>query len=129
MLILATLESVLSKSAQQELQQQSQQNACRYETQVHHWVSYSAMLDYLVELLMDTGTSVEQTLEALHRVFKTNPTTRRPGRKVPRKKVTENHKLWFYRYSKRVIAQLNAIALGGRPPSSHQSPISIPQWY
>lgn len=53
---------------------------------------------------MDTGTSVEQTLEALHRVFQTTLTIRRLGRKVPRKKVTENHKLWFSRYTKRVIA-------------------------
>lgn len=103
-LFLATWESVLSKSAEQELQSLSQPPACQYEKQVNHSVSYSAMLDYLVELLMDRGTSVEQTLDALHRVFKTNPTIRRPGRKVPRKKVTENHKLWFYRYTKRVMA-------------------------
>lgn len=104
MLFLATLESVLSKSAERELEEESQLNHNHYEKQVNHSVSYSTILDYIFELLMDKGKSVEQTLEEIHHLFKTNPTIRREGREYPRKELTESQKLWFHRYQRRIIA-------------------------
>jgi hypothetical protein len=103
-LFLATLQSVLSKEAEAELEQHSQPNPCLYPQQVNQSVGYSAMLDYAIELLMNQRKGVDETLEALHQLFKTNPTLRREGRQVPRKKASPSQKLWFYRYTKRIIA-------------------------
>jgi hypothetical protein len=100
MAFLATLQSVLSHSDQEQLQQASRQH--RYPQQVNHSVGYSALLDSVVALLMDPGRNNEQTLEALHQLFQTSPTLQRPGRKYPRKQLRASQKLWYYRYSKRV---------------------------
>lgn len=102
-IFLSTLQSILSKEAEQELEEQSHKPG-QYMQQVNQSVGYSAMLDYIIELLMDKDKSVEQTLEELHHLFKTNPTVRRDGRKFPRKKGSSTQKLWFYRYTKRIIA-------------------------
>jgi hypothetical protein len=101
MIFLATLQSVLSHSDQAELQQASQAN--RYPQQVNHSVSYAALLDSVVELLLDPHQNAEQTLQALHHLFQTNPTLRRPGRKFPRKQLRASQKLWHCRYTKRVM--------------------------
>jgi hypothetical protein len=101
MIFLATLEGVLSHSDEAALEQASQAN--RYAQQVNHSVSYAALLDSVVELLMDPAHNAEQTLEALHHLFQTNPTLYRPGRKFPRKKLSASQKLWYCRYTKRVM--------------------------
>src|SRR5439155_27088382 len=82
---LTTLESILNKSAEEELEQKSKERASQYKQQVNHSVSYSAMLDYIVDLLMNKQVSIEQTLEQLHQLFMTNPTPKRAGRNFPRK--------------------------------------------
>jgi hypothetical protein len=104
MLFLATFESVLSKEAEAELARDSEQRAHRYEQQVNRCVSYSALLGKAVHLLLDTERSAEQTLEDPRRLFKTNPTRCRPGRKVTRTKKSAPCRLRYYRYKKRVIA-------------------------
>lgn len=103
-LFLATLEGVLSKRAEAELIEERAAAQCQYEPQVNHAVSYLALVDHTVALLLDPVCTVEQTLAELHQLFKTNPTLRRPGRKYPRKAVSANGKLWFYRYTKRLLA-------------------------
>lgn len=103
-IFLASLQSILSKQAQQELKEHSHNNSTKHTQQVNQSVGYSAMLDYIVELFMDTKKGVEQTLEELHQLFKTNPTLSREGRKCDRTKTSSNQKLWFYRYDKRIIA-------------------------
>ena len=102
-IFLSTLQSILSKEAEQELKEQSHKPG-QYMQQVNQSVGYSAMLDYVIELLVDKDKNVEQTLEELHHLFKTNPIVRRDGRKFPRKKASSTQKLWFYRYTKRIIA-------------------------
>jgi hypothetical protein len=100
MAFLATLQSVLAHSDQEQLRQASQPH--RYAQQVNHSVGYSALLDSVVALLMDPERNSEQTLEALHHLFQTSPTLQRPGRKYPRKQLRASQKLWYCRYTKRV---------------------------
>ncbi len=101
---LATLESVLSKGAEAALVEEGEEREWAYEPQVNHSVSYSALLDYVVELFMDVSKDEEETLAELERLFRTNPTWRREGRKYPRRKLTPSQQVRFYRYRKRVCA-------------------------
>jgi hypothetical protein len=104
LVFLATLESVLSTTATVELAHASRTKGHRHEQQVNRVVSYGAMLDHVVALLIDHHTSAEVTLQKLHRLFKTNPSCHRSGRKVPRTKVTPSQRVRFYRYTKRCVA-------------------------
>lgn len=104
-IFLATLESVLSKPAQAELTEKSQQRGCRNQPKVNRAVSYVAVVDQVVELLCDDRASAQETLAALHHLFQTNPTRHREGRKFERKKGRSHAlKLRFYKYVKRVNA-------------------------
>jgi hypothetical protein len=102
-LFLATLEAILTKSAQAELTQKSQENNCQTIAQVNRATSYTSLLDYTVELLLNKNISLEQVLEKLHHEFKTNPTRHREGRKFPRN-TTRSSSHWFCRYRKRLTA-------------------------
>ena len=94
----------MSKSAEEELQQASITNQCQYEKQVNHSVSYSALLDHVVDLLINKHKSIEQTLEELHHIFKTNPSVKRDGRNFPRPKRSGYRQLKYHRYAKRIIS-------------------------
>lgn len=102
---LASLESVLSKSAESELVEASEEKQTRHVAQVNHAVSYAALIEHVVALLVDEAASVEQTLAALTHLFKTNPTRRREGRTYPRDNLhSHSRKAWFARYTKRIVA-------------------------
>lgn len=102
---LASLESVLSKSAESELVEASAAKQTRLVPQVNHAVSYAALIEHVVALLVDEAASVEETLTALTHLFKTNPTRRREGRTYPRDNLhSHSRKAWFARYTKRIVA-------------------------
>src|SRR5262249_13037682 len=103
-IFLATFESVLSKEAEAELAQRSATKQRKYEARVNRTISYLALVDQTVALLLDTHVTVEETIATLHHLFKTSPTPARPGRQVPRKVRSAAHQLWFLRYAKRLIA-------------------------
>jgi hypothetical protein len=104
MIFLASLESILSKSDESQLQKQGVERGRKYEVQVNHAVSYLALVDYCVALLLDTSSSVEKVLEELHQLFKTNPAPIRPGRKFPREKRSNSHQLWHHKYRRRSLS-------------------------
>jgi hypothetical protein len=103
-IFLATFESILSKEAEAELAHESATHQCKYEARVNRTISYLALVDHTVALLLDSHTTIEETLVTLHQLFKTNPTWSRPGRQVPRKVQTRARQVWFLRYAKRLIA-------------------------
>jgi hypothetical protein len=103
-IFLASLESILSKSDEAEFQRQAEQQQRKYAVQVNHAVSYLALVDYTVSLLLDEEHSIEQTLEDLHRLFRTTPTPIRPGRKFPRDQTTKANSLYYQRYKKKLLA-------------------------
>jgi hypothetical protein len=102
-IFLASLESILSKSAEAELQRRTEQQQCQYAVQVNHAVSYLALVDHTVSLLLDEGRSIERTLEDLHRLFRTTPTPIRSGRKFPRDQTTKADSLYYQRYKKKLL--------------------------
>jgi hypothetical protein len=103
-IFLATLETVLTEEVEMELQQESAARECQLVPQVNHSVSYAALVDYLIDLLMNQEQSVEATLAELQCLFRTNPTRHQAGRKFPRKKRSHARESWFHRYGKRTIA-------------------------
>lgn len=103
-IFLASLESILSKSDEAEFQRQAEQQQRKYAVQVNHAVSYLALVDYTVSLLLDEERSIERTLEDLHRLFRTTPTPIRPGRKFPRDQTTKADSLYYQRYKKKLLA-------------------------
>jgi hypothetical protein len=103
-IFLTTLESVLSKAADEELAQESATAHRKHVAQVNHAVSYLALVDHTVALLLDPPATVQETLATLHALFKTNPTLCRPGRRFPRHRRSGYRRAWFYRYMVRTVA-------------------------
>jgi Transposase DDE domain len=103
-IFLTTLESVLSKAAEEELAQESAAAQRKHVAQVNHAVSYLALVDHTMALLLDPPGTVEETLATLHFLFKTNPTLHRPGRRFPRHRRSGYRRAWFYRYMIRTLA-------------------------
>jgi len=101
---LTSLESILSKSDEVHIRAESRERGRKHQAQVNHAVSYLTLVDYAVALLLDEKQSVEQTLAELHRLFRTNPTCGKRGRKYPRKKRSTSHRLWFHKYKKRSLS-------------------------
>ncbi|MGA9767456.1 MAG: IS4 family transposase [Blastocatellia bacterium] len=102
-MFLATLESILIKSAQEEMDEESKKRERKGVAKVNRAVSYVAMVDRVVELLM-WKREVEEVLEELHHLFQTNPTRIREGRREERPKLKYAHKLRFHKYIKKLNA-------------------------
>jgi len=103
-LFLASLESVLSKPDEAALTQQAQERKTRTLPKVNHAVSYLALVEKVVQLLV-SKRSPEKVLDELHHLFRTNPTRARPDRKVERAKgLRYAYQLRFYKYVKKLLA-------------------------
>ena len=103
-LFLASLESVLSKRAEEELKEQGAARQNRQPAQVNHAISYVALVDRVVRLLL-SERRVEEVLEELHHLFGRSPTRVREGRQVERRKgLRYAYKLRFHKYVKKIIA-------------------------
>lgn len=101
-LFLASLESVLSKPEAKRLKEESARRGNQSQAQVNRAISYVAMVDRVVELLMGKR-DVEEVLKELHHLFGTNPTRARPGRRVERKKgLRYAYRLRFHKYLKKL---------------------------
>lgn len=103
-LFLASLESVLSKGDDEALRKESKERKTKTEAQVNQAVSYVALVERVVELLLGKQ-SAEEVLEELHHLFRTSPTRARPGRKVERRKgLRYAYRLRFHKYVKKIVA-------------------------
>ena len=103
-LFLSTLESVLTQSAQTSLAQRDQLRQPETNAQVHRAVSYVALIDQVVGLLLDPQVSPQQTLARLHHLFQMNPTRPRPGRRVKRPPLKYARRVRHLLYRKRLTA-------------------------
>lgn len=118
-LFLASMESALASSDQKLLIEEAEarnlqrgrkaseeddEGASR-EPQVNHAVSYLALLERVVELLM-SRKSEEKILEEIHHLFRMNPTRARPGRRYerPEEKSHRAQRLRHHKYVKKIIA-------------------------
>jgi len=102
-LFLSTLESILTKPDQSELEESAQQRQNKTVPQVNRAISYVALTERVVQLLLSTR-DVDRILAELHHLFQTNPTRSRPDRQVERPKLKYAHKLRFHKYVKKLMA-------------------------
>lgn len=103
-IFLSTLESVLSKSAQQVLSERDEARKTKTQAKVNRAVSYVSLVDEAVGLLLDERVHTEDVLERLRQLFQKNPTRHRAGRKYDRRKLKHSRKLRYHRYRKRLLA-------------------------
>jgi hypothetical protein len=101
---LATLESILSKPAQAQLTARREEREWVNPVKVNRAVSYSTLIDHVVELLADPRRTAGETLTAIERLMQTAPTHHRSGRRFPRRKRSTAHRLRFAKYGKRLVA-------------------------
>ena len=101
---LMTLESVLAQSAQASLTMRDQQRHPETPTQVNRAVSYVALVDHAVALLLDPRASPAETLADLQRLLQTSPNRKREGRHVPRPKLKYSRRMRHHKYRKRLLA-------------------------
>ncbi len=103
-LFLTSLESVLTQSAQASLAQRDELQQPQTAAQVNRAVSYVALLDEVVPLLLDAALTPTVTLARLHHLFQLSPTRRRNDRHFPRPELNYPRRLRHLRYRKRLTA-------------------------
>jgi Transposase DDE domain len=103
-LFLATLESTLVESAQSEMEARTEERGLSNRPKVNRAVSYVALLDHTVSLLIDPTVPLESVLSQLHQLLKTNPKRHRSGRKFDRPPRSLARSLRHQKYRKRITA-------------------------
>jgi hypothetical protein len=101
-LFLSSLESLLIAPGQAELTDKSQ--TTRYAKQVNRKVSYSALIEHAVAILLSPEDQTQTTIERLTALFQQKPTSRRPNRQYRRKKSTKSSQNHHLRYKRRPSA-------------------------
>lgn len=81
--LLSNLESVFTRSADEQLQEQSRE--LKNRQQVNHADCFHSLKSQIIALLLGQEP-IARVLEKLERLFLDNPTTARPNRNVPRRK-------------------------------------------
>lgn len=104
LVFLSTLASVLSKEEDEEAREKSKQKGLKYIYKVNRSVSYLALVDHVLELLLNERKSAEQAEEELKMMFKGTLIPERPGRRNERMRRTASHRLRFQQYGKRIWA-------------------------
>ncbi len=99
---MSTLESVLSKEDEKDITEESRDKRLKYEYRINKSVSYSALVDHIVDLLLDSNKSPSEVVNDLSKLFRTGRTPVRPERKFERKELTARQKLRFHQYAKRI---------------------------
>ncbi len=101
---LTTFESVLSKEDEKKITEESIEKELKYEYKINKSVSYSALVDHIVDLLLNLNKSPSEVVDDLSKLFRTGRTPLRPGRKFKRKILTASQQLRYHKYEKRVCA-------------------------
>ena len=102
-LFLSTLESVLIRGAQRNLEQYSQDHPDQHPQQVNRVRSYTALVDHTLALLLDDSKDVSTVLSELQFLFLRDPTVVRTGRSYARKKRNLSSQLHHQMYAKRAL--------------------------
>ena len=97
---LSNLESVLSRRAEQELAQQTAHRS--NPAQLNRVVCLHTIKNNIIDLLV-SRRPVEKVLIQLQRLFKGNPVTLRPERKVPRRETPPGQAYQYQRNIKKVV--------------------------
>jgi hypothetical protein len=100
-LLLANLESVLAREPRAELQ--AEQRPEQLPMAVNHAVSFNALKNQMLALLLRQDLPVDIVLDRLRKSFRGNPVRRRPGRQAPRRRENTRRSLNFPRCKKKTV--------------------------
>jgi len=98
--LLANLESLLTRSAQEVLTQRKTPQA--HEQRVNRSVSYHALKCRLFDLLL-SDVPADQVVSELTQLFTANAVSRRQERKIPRTKASLARSLYFQRHQRKNV--------------------------
>jgi hypothetical protein len=104
LVFLSTLESVLIKEDEEKLCKENSDKKLKYEYKINKSVSYTAIADHIVDLLLNHDVPPSEVLAKLSRLFKNGSSPQRHGRQFKRKESTSTQKLRYHKYEKRVCA-------------------------
>jgi hypothetical protein len=104
---LTTLESVLSKEDEAQIAEEynkKREQEGIYQYKMNKSTSYSSLVDYTVDLLLNFNRSPSEVVQELRIMFQSGLIPERPGRHFERKERTACQKLKYHKYTKRVCA-------------------------
>jgi Transposase DDE domain len=104
LVFLSTLESILIKEDEEKIVKENIEKKRKYEYKINKSVSYTALADHIVDLLLNPDVPPSKVLNKMSRLFKNGSSPQRPGRQFKRKERTSTQKLRFHKYEKRVCA-------------------------
>ena len=102
LVFLSTLTSVLLGEEDYEVQQRSRSKGLKYTYRLNRSVSYVAVVDRIVELLLDFDKDVEKVAAEIRRCLRGTMLPVRPGRNPQRTAKKTSSQLRFQRYYKRI---------------------------
>ena len=104
LIFLSTFESILIKEDEEIISNENHEKKLKYEYKINKSVSYSAIAEYIVDLLLDTDVLPLEVLIRLRKIFKKGLSPVRPGRQFERKDRNSARELRYHKYEKRVLA-------------------------
>ena len=104
LIFLSTLESVMIKEDEEKKGKENLEKKLKYNYKINKSVSYTAIADHIVDLLLNPDVPPSEVLAKLSRLFKNGSSPQRPGRQFKRKELTSTQKLRFHKYERRVCA-------------------------
>jgi Transposase DDE domain len=104
LIFLSTLESVMIKEDEEKICKENLDKKLKYNYKINKSVSYTAIADHIVDLLLNPDVLPSEVLAKLSKLFKNGSSPQRPGRQFKRKELTSTQKLRFHKYERRVCA-------------------------
>ena len=104
LIFLSTLESVMIKEDEEKIAKENLEKKRKYNYKINKSVSYTAIADHIVDLLLNPDVPPSEILSKLSRLFKNGSSPQRPGRQFERKEISSTQKLRFHKYEKRFCA-------------------------
>jgi hypothetical protein len=92
------------KEDEEKIGKENHEKKLKYNYKINKSVSYTAIADHIVNLLLNPDAPPSEVLAKLSRLFKNGSSPQRPGRQFERKDRTSTQKLKFHKYEKRVCA-------------------------
>ena len=99
-LFISNLESVLTETAEDKLDERSKSNKNRL--QVNRAVSFNLIKHQIFDLLL-SEVELDQTLELMTQIFLQNPTAIRPLRSFPRLQASKSRLVDYYKRRRSIV--------------------------
>jgi hypothetical protein len=104
LVFLSTMTAVLLREEDEELQRRSRRRGLKYTYRINRAVSYVAVVDHVVELLLDFDKDIDKVTKEIRQCLRGTMLPVRPGRNPQRTEKKTVSQLRYQRYRKRLWA-------------------------